>query len=614
MDPYSYYDDERVVLMTEWYHRSSQTIEDEINEMNWIGDFLPGKQSAIICSDSECSGCAVNCTQCCSPSQQYMQSSNHGYCGSTDNAPGVSLNCSAAHWMEYNVNQNATYRFRFISAASSYVFRVSIDNHTLQVVAVDGNHFVTPKSVEFIDISMGQRYDVLVEANQVPGNYWIRGEGQRNFGAYAILHYVNADPIDPYNTYAPDSVFMLQESTMPYIQLNLTSPEPVTVATPTLEIAMKIGCCENLTCTSTDCSNSNPSATPSISKSSSLTPSITPSITSSASVSGVLASATPSTTTSSSVSPPPPSPSTTPSKSSGKLKRDIPPIFPAYNFGINDFNRTHAVDDYCNYPDGLVKQHACWIRLLSNITNIYNTKQPFSYPETPSILTAYEAGENVYPPPQYTIVLNRGDQVRLVINNEDVHSVHSIHLHGQSFLLLGQGAQLAGSYNPQVDNSTLNLVNPIARDTILILPSSWVVIQFEAVNPGTWYFHDQLQWNLLAGMGLIFNEITDDLPLPPGNARKPCGQCGAAFVAPNDNPSPTPSPTPSVVPSVVPTTSGSGDSSDTCDSHTGLWITAILGVSVLCLVIGGGIGVAVVYFYIKNKQETLETTALVNKE
>ena len=584
MDTGKYYDDERVVLFTEWYHRSSQEIENEINEMQWIGDFLPGRQSALVCSDVACAGCAENCTQCCSQSEAYEESSNRGYCGSEDSAEGVSLNCSAANWLQYDVTAGESYRFRFISAASSYVMRVSIDNHLMQVIAVDGDHMVTPYIATSFDMAPGQRFDVIVAANQAVGNYWIRAEGPRNFGAYANLHYDYADDIDLYNTPAPNSIFMTEQSTTPFILLNLTAADQVAtpVLPPTLEITMKIGCCENLTCTSQDCSDVG---------------SLPPSHSSTPSPSSSGASAPASNSKSTSISP-----STSPSPDHRVKRDEIPPIFPGYDFGINDFNRTTALDSTCNYADGLVKKHSCWMRLLSNATNIYQNKAQFKSQETPNLLAAFEAGEKTFPPPQFTVLLNRGDQVRVVINNEDVHSVHSLHLHGQSFKLLAQSNQLNGTYSPSY-SSLLNLKNPIERDTLLLLPSSWAVIQFEAINPGTWYFHDQLQWNLLAGMGFIFNEITEDLTIPPGNSRKTCDQCGEAFVPPSapSAPSVTPSSTPLISISANSTTSSSTD--DTCGGvSTTMWVAFLLLAALISLAIGLAAAAAIMLFLQNQKK------------
>jgi FtsP/CotA-like multicopper oxidase with cupredoxin domain len=66
------------------------------------------------------------------------------------------------------------HRLRLINVSIDSAFQFSIDNHKLTVI---GNDFVAlePFEVDSILLSSGQRYDVLVEANATPGDYWMRG-------------------------------------------------------------------------------------------------------------------------------------------------------------------------------------------------------------------------------------------------------------------------------------------------------------------------------------------------------------------------------------------------------------------------------------------------------
>jgi L-ascorbate oxidase len=51
---------------------------------------------------------------------------------------------------------------------------------------------------------------------------------------------------------------------------------------------------------------------------------------------------------------------------------------------------------------------------------------------------------------------------------------HPFHLHGHHFWVLGSGV---GPYNSSVD-ATLNLVNPMYRDTQTVPEGGWTVIRF----------------------------------------------------------------------------------------------------------------------------------------
>lgn len=67
-----------------------------------------------------------------------------------------------------------TYRLRVVNGAIDSVFRLSIDDHELTVIAAD---FVpiTPYTASSISIGIGQRYDIVFTANQNSAKaYWLR--------------------------------------------------------------------------------------------------------------------------------------------------------------------------------------------------------------------------------------------------------------------------------------------------------------------------------------------------------------------------------------------------------------------------------------------------------
>ncbi|KAJ7181076.1 laccase [Mycena filopes] len=96
-----------------------------------------------------------------------------------------------------SVKKGLRYRFRVvaISCDPNYIF--SIDGHTMTVIEVDGvNH--TPHTVDSLQIFAGQRYSVVVTANQPVGNYWVRANPNLGIPGFtgginsAILRYVGA--------------------------------------------------------------------------------------------------------------------------------------------------------------------------------------------------------------------------------------------------------------------------------------------------------------------------------------------------------------------------------------------------------------------------------------
>ena len=76
----------------------------------------------------------------------------------------------------FYVRQGLKYRFRLIGAQALYAYKFSIEEHELTVVATDGNRIDIITNVHYVIVNTGERYDVVVNANQRPGKYWILAE------------------------------------------------------------------------------------------------------------------------------------------------------------------------------------------------------------------------------------------------------------------------------------------------------------------------------------------------------------------------------------------------------------------------------------------------------
>ncbi|KAI0047190.1 multicopper oxidase [Auriscalpium vulgare] len=86
-----------------------------------------------------------------------------------------------------NVVHGKRYRFRLVQISCDPSFTFYIDQHLLTIIEVDGNN-VHPLVVDNLQIFPGQRYSVVLHANQPIANYWIRSQ-----------------PIDPGNPDSPVS-------------------------------------------------------------------------------------------------------------------------------------------------------------------------------------------------------------------------------------------------------------------------------------------------------------------------------------------------------------------------------------------------------------------------
>ena len=98
------------------------------------------------------------------------------------------------------------YRIRVINTAIEAHFQFSIDGHNLSVI---GNDLVpiVPYETESLLVSIGQRYDVIIEANAISGDYWLRGGWVTACAANlnptnisGIVRYDNTNTADPVST------------------------------------------------------------------------------------------------------------------------------------------------------------------------------------------------------------------------------------------------------------------------------------------------------------------------------------------------------------------------------------------------------------------------------
>lgn len=106
------------------------------------------------------------------------------------------------------VEQGKRYRLRVINMACKPHIIFSIDKHNFTVIEADGQA-ILPLEVDTVPIYVGQRYSLIIEADQPVDNYWIRalpGSYPSNFTNglnSGILRYQGAPIEDPTNKTSP---------------------------------------------------------------------------------------------------------------------------------------------------------------------------------------------------------------------------------------------------------------------------------------------------------------------------------------------------------------------------------------------------------------------------
>jgi len=95
------------------------------------------------------------------------------------------------------------YRIRLVNVATDGHFQFSIDGHNLTVIGTDLVPIV-PYETDSVLVGIGQRYDVIVEANAATGDYWLRSgwntacsSNDNAAGITGIVRYDNSSTADP---------------------------------------------------------------------------------------------------------------------------------------------------------------------------------------------------------------------------------------------------------------------------------------------------------------------------------------------------------------------------------------------------------------------------------
>ncbi|QKX53200.1 uncharacterized protein TRUGW13939_00276 [Talaromyces rugulosus] len=125
-----------------------------------------------------------------------------------------------------------SYRLRLINGAIDTHFKFSIDNHDMTVIASDLVP-INPYTTEYIDIGIGQRYDVIVNADQsdVAENFWMRAIPQSACatepypGNIRGIIYYGDSPDTPTTTNfsIPDSCGDETENLSPIVEKNVSA-------------------------------------------------------------------------------------------------------------------------------------------------------------------------------------------------------------------------------------------------------------------------------------------------------------------------------------------------------------------------------------------------------
>ncbi|KAK0205756.1 laccase [Desarmillaria ectypa] len=127
----------------------------------------------------------------------------------------------ASDLFQLNVVRGVRYRLRLVAISCDPNWVFSIDSHNLTIIETDGVN-TQPLLVDSLQIFAGQRYSVILNANQRVGNYWIRASpnlGTQGFGSginSGVVHYVGAPSgVDPTSNQTTSVIPLLETNLHP---------------------------------------------------------------------------------------------------------------------------------------------------------------------------------------------------------------------------------------------------------------------------------------------------------------------------------------------------------------------------------------------------------------
>lgn len=174
------YDDERSMLLSDWYHASHVDLATGLLEekFRWAGD-----PQSILINGKGYYNCSKNGVPM-NANYPYFKPGSTIYC-SDSQCPGLEV---------INVPVGKTIRLRLGNIAELSFLNIAIQGHNMTIVEADGQH-VAPIEVQSLDINSGQRYSVLINTTMPVDSYWISirtRHRRRIVTGQAILKYTGA--------------------------------------------------------------------------------------------------------------------------------------------------------------------------------------------------------------------------------------------------------------------------------------------------------------------------------------------------------------------------------------------------------------------------------------
>lgn len=137
---------------------------------------------------------------------------------------------------------------------------------------------------------------------------------------------------------------------------------------------------------------------------------------------------------------------------------------------------------------------------------------------TESLATPFGVNADAFHTPRELVYQTTGLRTLDILLQNFDDGNHPMHLHGHKFWVLAQGH----GYPPSNLFASLDLENPLRRDTASVEAFGWTLLRFVADNPGVWAFHCHVSWHAEAGLLMQFVTRAEEVAgwkLPEQNER-----------------------------------------------------------------------------------------------
>ncbi|KAK9792751.1 hypothetical protein WJX73_006180 [Symbiochloris irregularis] len=394
----------------------------------------------------------------------------------------------------FTVEEGGVYRFRIVANTLEAIQTICFEKHNITLIAVDAVPTEPISFGECMDVNSGQRADILLTADQEPGNYWITTQMNYRVGGpngYAVLHYEGSS-----------------NHTLP------TTPTPQPGAAEPLTLSQINSIETNRALLSGDESDSSAKA---LVENFRYFPGdqTTLAVPNADRLLGL------------NISQPLIEPT-------GQLRWAFNNIVQPSSPPCTPLLRDIALDQD-------------WLGQHLAAPGFDTVLDPYEQVGNGSDALVFEAFSPMPLDPVtglHVLQTDLGEVIEIVIQNgpgnafngdyrggaeaasRNGSEAHPFHMHGHHFWLLATGN---GTWDPSTSPAEYNLDNPAYRDTLTVLKGGWAALRFVSDNPGVWPFHCHLDAHFVIGHAMYIVEGTDRLPPMPEDMPVCSATCNQQF-------------------------------------------------------------------------------------